>query len=79
MDPRAKTLQLEVVMDQSVYVRDAIKGLQLAAGLGAVLAALVVFLFLRNFRLTFIIFLAIPLSILAALMRRRHETEFKAR
>ena len=68
MDPRAKTLQLEVVMDQSVYVRDAIKGLQLAAGLGAVLAALVVFLFLRNFRLTFIIFLAIPLSILAALM-----------
>ncbi len=68
MDPRAKTLQLEVVMDQSVYVREAIKGLQLAAGLGAVLAALVVFLFLRNFRLTFIIFLAIPLSILAALM-----------
>ena len=68
MDPRARTLQLEVVMDQSVYVREAIKGLQLAAGLGAILAALVVFLFLRNFRLTFIIFLAIPLSILAALM-----------
>ncbi len=66
MDPRARTLQLEVVMDQSVYVRDSIRGLQIAAGLGALLAGLVVWFFLRSFRATLIVFLAIPLSILAA-------------
>lgn len=66
MDPRAKDLALEVVMDQSVYVRNSITGLQIAAGLGAVLAGLVVLIFLRNLRSTFIISLAIPLSILAA-------------
>lgn len=66
MDPRAKDLALEVVLDQSVYVRKSIKGLQLAGGLGAILAAVVVALFLRTFRSTLIIVLTIPLSILAA-------------
>ncbi|MBW2159835.1 MAG: efflux RND transporter permease subunit, partial [Deltaproteobacteria bacterium] len=52
MDERAQDLALEVVLDQSVYVRDAIDGLQFAALLGALLAGLVVFLFLRTFRAT---------------------------
>ena len=68
MDPRAGDLALEVVLDQSVYVRKSIRGLQIAAGLGALLAAAVVFLFLRNLRSTLIISLAIPLSILVALV-----------
>ncbi len=66
MDERAQDLALEVVLDQSVYVRDAIDGLQFAALLGAILAGLVVFLFLRSFRATAIIVVAIPLAILAA-------------
>ncbi len=66
MDERAQDLSLEVVLDQSVYVRDAIDGLQFAALLGALLAGLVVFLFLRTFRATAIIVVAIPLAILAA-------------
>lgn len=66
MDPKAKDLVLEVVLDQSVYVRNSIRGLQIAGGLGAVLAALIVLIFLRNLRSTFIIVLSIPLSILAA-------------
>ena len=66
MDQRARDLALEVVLDQSVYVRDAIDGLQLATLLGAILAGLVVFLFLRSFRATGIIVAAIPLAILAA-------------
>src|SRR3970282_169854 len=45
MDTRAGDLSLEVVLDQSVYVRDSINGLQLAAFLGAILAGLVVLLF----------------------------------
>ena len=66
MDTRAGDLSLEVVLDQSVYVRDSINGLQLAAFLGAILAGLVVLLFLRSFRLTGGILLVIPLSVLAA-------------
>lgn len=66
MNPKAKDLSLEVVLDQSVYVRDSIKGLKIAGGLGAILASVIVFLFLRNARSTVIVVLAIPLSILAA-------------
>jgi multidrug efflux pump subunit AcrB len=68
MDPRAKDLVLSVVMDQSVGVRESIQGLQIAAGLGALLAGAVVLLFLRSVRSTLIIVLAIPLSILAAVI-----------
>ncbi len=66
MDERASDLALEVVLDQSVYVRESVRGLQIAAGLGALLAALVVLVFLRSLRSTLIVALAIPLSILAA-------------
>ena len=68
MDPRAKDMALEVVMDQSDYVKKSITGLQIAAGLGALLAGAVVFLFLRSFRSTLVIVFAIPLSILAAII-----------
>ncbi len=67
-DPRMKDLVLSVVMDQSVGVRKSILGLEIAAGLGSVLAGLVVLLFLRSVRLTLIVVLAIPLAILAALI-----------
>ncbi|MCH7812975.1 MAG: efflux RND transporter permease subunit [Planctomycetes bacterium] len=68
MDPKAKDLSLSVVMDQSETVRGSIAGLQLAGGLGALLAGVVVFLFLRNWRSTIVIILAIPLSIMVALI-----------
>lgn len=67
MEPeKADGLQLNVVMDQSEGVRENLEGLQIAGGLGALLAGIVVLLFLGNWRLTTIIVLAIPLSILAA-------------
>ncbi len=68
MDPRARDIALEVVLDQSVYVRSAIEGLQLAAILGAVLAGAVVFVFLRTWRSTLIVIVAIPLAILGAMI-----------
>ncbi len=64
----AGDLVLGVVMDQSSTVRASVKWLQVSAGLGALLAGLVVLVFLRSIRLTFIVFLAIPMSILAALI-----------
>jgi multidrug efflux pump subunit AcrB len=67
-DPKIQGLVLSVAMDQSVGVRQSIQGLQIAAGLGAVLAGAVVLLFLRSLRSTLIIVLAIPLAILAAVV-----------
>ncbi|MCH9034006.1 MAG: efflux RND transporter permease subunit [Planctomycetes bacterium] len=68
MDPKAGDLVLSVVMDQSGTVRASIKWLQVSAVLGALIAGIVVLLFLRSWRLTLIVFLSIPLSILAALI-----------
>ncbi|MDA1050700.1 MAG: efflux RND transporter permease subunit [Planctomycetota bacterium] len=67
-NPKMKPLVLSVVMDQSVGVRQSITGLQIAGGLGAVLAGLVVLVFLGSLRSSLIIFLAIPLSILVAII-----------
>ncbi len=65
-NPKMETLVLSVVMDQSKGVRDSINGLQFAVVAGALLAGLVVLVFLRSIRLTLIIMLAIPLAILTA-------------
>ena len=53
-------------MDQSVYVRNSISSLQNEALLGALLAGVVVMLFLRSWRSTFITVIAIPISVLSA-------------
>jgi multidrug efflux pump subunit AcrB len=59
-------VQLEVAFDQSIYVRDALTNLRNEALLGAVLASLVVLLFLGSLRTTWIVAISIPLSLLAA-------------
>src|SRR6516225_1449386 len=59
-------VDVEVAFDQSQYVRDALENLRLEALLGAVLASLVVLLFLSSLRSTWIVALSIPLSVLAA-------------
>lgn len=68
MDDRADDLALEVVMDQSVYVRTNVDGLKTAAFLGAGLAGLIVLLFLGSIRASIVVWIAIPLSILASLI-----------
>ncbi|MBK6487053.1 MAG: efflux RND transporter permease subunit [Gemmatimonadetes bacterium] len=54
-----------VTFDQSGFIRDALNSVKSAAITGAVLAMLIVILFLRSFRKTFIIGVSIPLAILA--------------
>jgi len=61
-------IDLRVIFDQSVYVRRSLSSLEKEALLGAVLAALMVLVFLGSARSTVVIFLTIPLSILAALI-----------
>jgi multidrug efflux pump subunit AcrB len=59
-------VQLEVAFDQSQYVRDSLSNLRLESLGGAVLASLVVLLFLGSLRNTWIVAITIPLSVLAA-------------
>ncbi len=61
-------VRVEVAFDQSQYVRDALANLREEALLGAVLASLVVLLFLGSLRSTWIVALSIPLSVLAAFL-----------
>ncbi len=68
MDPKAKDLSIGVVLDQSVYVRNALNALQLEGLLGAVFAALVVWIFLRRIRSTIVVLVTLPLAILTAII-----------
>jgi multidrug efflux pump subunit AcrB len=64
----ASGLNLDVVADQSVFVRTAIRNLTKEGILGAVLASLMVLIFIGSFRSTLIIALAIPLSAMVAII-----------
>ncbi len=58
---------LQLVMDQSIYVRKSIESLIEEGVLGAVLCSLVILLFLGEWRMTAIAVLTIPVSVLAAI------------
>ena len=60
-------IQLEVIMDQSVYVSQSIRSLATEGALGALLCSLVILLFLGRWRMTMIAVMTIPLAILAAI------------
>lgn len=61
-----KSVNLDVILDQSSYVRHAINGLAKEGIIGLVLVSLALLLFLGNFRATFIVALSIPLSAMFA-------------
>ncbi len=60
-----RDIKYNVTFDQSGFIRDALASVQGAAVVGACLAMLVVLIFLRSFRKTFIIGVSIPLAVLA--------------
>ncbi|MEK8088701.1 efflux RND transporter permease subunit [Thermithiobacillus plumbiphilus] len=60
-------LSLEVAVDNSNFILELIAALEEHLILGTLLAALVVWLFLKSFRSTLIISLAIPVSLLGAM------------
>ena len=63
-----KSLVTKVVFDQSVFVKTAIANLGSEGGIGLVLTALMILIFLGNVRATFAVMLSIPLSALAAFL-----------
>lgn len=60
-----KGVRTEVIGDQSIFIKAAVKSIQTHLIEGGILAAIVVFLFLWNFRSTIIAAIAIPTSIIA--------------
>lgn len=63
---RIKGVNLDVVMDQSVYVRQAIRNLIQEAVLGAILATVLVLVFLGSARAMAIVLISLPLACLGA-------------
>lgn len=66
-DPRLSNMFMEVLFNQGRVVEESLHNLIEGGIVGAVLAAAVLFFFLRRIRLTVIITLSIPLSLLIAL------------
>jgi HAE1 family hydrophobic/amphiphilic exporter-1 len=60
-----KSLSANVVFDQSVFVKTAIKNLGSEGGIGLILTGLMILIFLGSIRGTFAVMLSIPLSALA--------------
>ncbi len=63
-----EVLKTAVVFDQSVFVKTALKNLLKEGGIGLVLTALMILLFLGSPRATFAVLLSIPLSALACFL-----------
>lgn len=61
-------IKLEVISDDSLTIRDTLHTLFETAWQGILLAVLVLFIFLRSFKSTFIISISIPLSIIITLL-----------
>ena len=60
-----KGLKLELLTDQSVFIRNSLKEVKNTAIMGGILAVIVLFFFLNNLKTTLIVGLSIPLSIVA--------------
>jgi len=60
----SRNVKLDIIYDQSTFIRDALSGVRDAAVQGGFLAFLVLLLFLRNFYASFIVIVAIPTTVM---------------
>ncbi len=60
-------MKIGVVFDQQGFIQDSIKALEHTAIYGAVLAVLIIFLFLHSWRTTLIVAISLPISVLGTL------------
>src|ERR1700735_4974056 len=63
-----RSLKTAVVFDQSIFVKSAIKNVMKEGGIGLLLTAIMIFVFLGSARATFAVLLSIPLSALVCLL-----------
>lgn len=66
-DPRLSGFKYDFLFDQGQFIEESVENLQYAAIWGGIFAFAVLFFFLRRFRMTIMLTLAIPLSILVTL------------
>jgi len=66
-DPRLANIEMGLIFDQGSIILESLDTLMDSGRIGALFAVAVLFFFLRRFRMTLIITLAIPLSMLIAL------------
>jgi len=59
-------MRLDITFDQSKFIRRSIEDVQVSLWLGAVLAVLIIFVFLRSIRSTLISAVALPVSVIAS-------------
>ena len=62
---------IQIVKDNSVFIRDAVEDVQITLVLGALFTVFVVFIFLNSWRSTIITGLTLPISIIAAFVVMR--------
>jgi multidrug efflux pump subunit AcrB len=63
-----KDVDIKAIFDQSIFVKASLNGVLMGGTMAAGLTALMILLFLGNWRLTLVIVAAIPLSIIAAIL-----------
>jgi multidrug efflux pump subunit AcrB len=63
-----KGTQIDLLFDQSIFVKAALKGVLIEGALAALLTGLLMFLFLGSWRSTLIVVIMIPLSILTSII-----------
>ncbi|TXK84350.1 efflux RND transporter permease subunit [Paenibacillus sp. N3.4] len=61
-------VKFHIVLNEATSIKESIHGMVQEGSLGAILASLMILLFLRNLRMTFIVLVSIPLSILITLL-----------
>lgn len=61
-------IELEIINDDSLQIRDTLKTLYSSAWQGILLAIIILFVFLKSFKSTFIISISIPFSIIITLL-----------
>jgi HAE1 family hydrophobic/amphiphilic exporter-1 len=59
-------IEVKIVMNQATFIEDAVNNVKKSAIQGAILAIIILFIFLRDIRSTFIIATTIPISIITA-------------
>ncbi len=67
-DPRLANFKMDILFNQGDWIVESVSNLQNAALWGGVFAFLILFFFLRRFRMTLIVNVAIPLSLLITLI-----------
>lgn len=67
-DPRLAGFKIDILFNQGDWINESVDNLQRAALWGGIFAFLILFFFLRRFRMTVIVNIAIPLSIMVTII-----------